>query len=290
MISDFGSDSRCLGDRTEVLYKYLERDGFRETITKSSLMFSNINRWRHGAVNDTQENYLASCIESEDDFITMIEKFKLRGLPKEKVFQWLYYICLYTYKTYASCFSGTIKNQDYMWGEFTKKGGVCVCFRDELYDELKANYSNGDVLSDIYSFEKGAIDYVPDMPDIYKTLDQIENRDYFLKVAYFTKRRDPYEKEKEIRIAITEMQYLRDFLIIQLIPFTKDYDCSFQNLTSFISGKMGMDITDYAPRFLLVEDICKYINGVYISPNTGAEDLELIKEICDSTGITILET
>ena len=222
-----------------MLYKYLGIEGFNKTIDSSCLKFSNINSWRKGSVNDTQENYLASCIESEDGFEIMMRKFQQRDLPKEKVFQWMYYVCLYTYKTYASCFSGTINNQEYMWNEFTKNGGVCVCFRDDLYDELKARYSQGDSLSSIYSFVKSTINYVSNMPAVDSTLDHIDNRDNYLKLAYFTKRKDPYENEQEIRIAITEIQHLRDVLITELIRYTQDYDCSFQGLNNFINNRLS---------------------------------------------------
>ena len=269
-----------------MLYKYLNIEGFKKTLANRSIRFSNINSWRKGSSNDCKENFIADCIESENAYYEALDLFDQSGQERWKFLQRIYYICIYTYKTYASCFVTSKDNQNYMWSSFMdRKGSVCIVFKEELFESLKKRYGFGTNISDVYAFDRRSVQYVDELPGIEETLLTIGDKEKYKQLAYFTKRREPYENEMEERIIITVLNQLQYKLTFEALPYEKDFDFSFDKVRDLVNDKMNIDLDAITPVYLMVDNLLECIDHVRVSPFCSEEERHKIWQTCNNFGI-----
>lgn len=284
-----------------MLYKYLDIDGGINAIKKQTVKFSNINEWRNGGSNDCKENYIAGCFENEVDFKEMLSQFDKEGFDYDQRMRHFYGIALYSYQTYASCFCKSMNNRNYMWNEFIRQGGLCLAFKDELFDHLCENYSKthelveGEIGCNVFDFKQGSITYSDELPKITDIVGTIEDVEDYLPLAYYSKRRfsdngNNYEAEDEFRITATRMDILATALSVS-IPNTvgKLFDFSLENVSKYLYERHLIDVHNKSPVYLKY-DIESDLYGVYTSPiNTTAQNEE-IRDTCHKNNIQILDT
>ena len=277
-----------------MLYKYIDVEGVVKTIQQKNIKFSKAVNWSGNANiqpegNDVNENFILSCVTSEEQFNKAVEHLRKNGFTDGKIKGCLYMLCLYAYQTYISCFVEIRDNKKYMFDEYTRNGGACIVFENELYNVLRNRYESTKINNpnkdlDVYKFEIGKIIYLDELPSLELVMDSIEEHEKYKKLAYFSKLKERWEIEQETRMIITSLG-LKEAFISLFIPYANGYNCSYAGLRDFMLKMMDIDLSDRQDKFLKYDDY-DLINKVYLSPHNTMKDNEEISCLCNDYGIS----
>ena len=267
------------------LFKFLTYEGFESIIREKKLLFSNMNRWRKES--DVCENFMAYCLETESAYKAFLTACKEVGDKREDILTKIALIYVYSYKTYALCFTITgNRNSVALWNAYSEKiidqktgdklpggkDGIRIEFAPELYDDISLNNKD-------FSFFNGNVIYYEQIPTIKEVFGTVFDKEQYKKIAFFRKI-DAYAYEKEFRFVATKFQWI-DKLQIGLLPYAKKFDLSFEGIKDSMKTFLYPCNNEPFDDTKIQYTDHKLIKSIQVHPKASSDYFNKVENLCN---------